>query len=110
MNYKGYIGKAEYDDENHIFSGTVINTKTVITFQGTTVDELEKEFRASVDDYLDWCREDGVDPEKPYSGKFNVRFTPELHQRAALGAGLLGISLNSFIERSVKDELKMINF
>ena len=69
MNYKGYIGKVEYDDENRVFSGRVVNTKTVITFQGRSVDELEKEFRLSVDDYLEWCKEDGVEPEKPYSGR-----------------------------------------
>ena len=45
MNYKGYIGKVEYDEENHIFSGEVVNTKTVITFQGTSVKEIEDEFR-----------------------------------------------------------------
>ena len=106
MNYKGYIGKVEYDDENRIFSGVVVNTKAVITFYGTSVEELEREFRTSVDDYIEWCKEDGVEPEKPYSGKFNVRFSPELHEEAAVGAKILGISLNSFIERSVRDELK----
>jgi len=57
MNYKGFIGTVEYDDKAHIFSGEVINTRTVITFQGTSVDEVEKEFKASVDDYLEWCKE-----------------------------------------------------
>ena len=47
MLYKGYIGKVEYDDECNIFSGMVINTKTVITFQGTSVDELVNEFHSS---------------------------------------------------------------
>ena len=109
MNYKGYIAKVEYDDENRVFTGSVINTKTVITFYGSSVDEIEKEFKASVDDYIEWCLEDGVEPEKPYSGKFNVRFTPELHQQAAVGAKMLGISLNSFVEKSVRDELKVIS-
>lgn len=109
MNYKGYIGTVEYDDENRVFTGSVINTRAVITFQGESVDEIEKEFRLSVDDYLSWCKEDGVEPEKPYSGRFNVRFTPELHQRAAVGAKMLGMSLNSFIEKSVKDQLNTIS-
>ena len=66
MNYKGFIGVVEYDENARIFSGEVINTRTVITFQGTTVDEIEQEFHASVDDYLEWCKEDGVEPEKGY--------------------------------------------
>ncbi len=109
MMYKGYVGVVEYDDENRVFSGSVVNVRTVITFQGSSVDELENEFRASVDDYLNWCKEDGIEPEKPYSGRFNVRFTPELHQRAAAGAKMLGISLNSFVEKSVKDELEVMS-
>ena len=109
MNYKGYIGKVEYDDENRVFAGSVVNIKSVITFQGSTVDEIETEFRASVDDYLEWCKEDGAEPEKPYSGKFNVRFTPELHRQAVAGAKILGISLNSFVEKSVRDELSAMN-
>ncbi len=108
MNYKGYVGSVEYDEENRVFTGTVINTRTVITFHGSSVDELEREFRASVEDYLQWCREDGIEPEKPYSGKFNVRFSPELHRRAAIGAKRLGLSLNSFVERAVEDELRTI--
>ena len=109
INYKGYIGQVEFDAENHIFSGTVINTRTVITFQGSSVKEIEKEFKASVDDYLEWCKEDNVEPEKPYSGNFTVRFTPELHQKLAVGAKVLGLSINGFIEKSVKDELKSID-
>jgi predicted HicB family RNase H-like nuclease len=55
MTYKGYEGLVEFDDEAHIFHGEVINTRDVITFQGSTVKELEKAFRDSVDDYLEFC-------------------------------------------------------
>ena len=106
MNYKGFIGIVEYDDEARIFSGEVINTRTVITFQGTTVDEVENEFHNSVDDYLNWCKEDGIEPEKPYSGKFNVRLTPLLHSQVAIAAKRLNMSLNSFVEKSLHDEIK----
>lgn len=108
MLYKGYIGKVEYDDECNIFSGMVINTKAVITFQGTSVDELVNEFHLSVDDYLEWCKKDGVDPEKPYSGKLNVRLKPATHQRAAIKAKTMGISLNGFIEKAVEDKLDIL--
>ncbi len=105
INYKGYIATIEYDEDARIFAGEVINTRSVITFQGSSVDEIEQEFHNSVDDYLEWCKEDGVEPEKPYSGRFNVRFEPVLHQRAAVAAKSMGISLNKFIELAVKDEL-----
>ncbi|NEX02836.1 Predicted nuclease of the RNAse H fold, HicB family [Pseudobutyrivibrio sp. NOR37] len=109
MNYKGYIGKVDFDDEQHIFTGEVINTRAVITFQGSSVKELEDEFKNSVDDYIEWCNKDGVEPEKPYSGKFNVRIYPQLHQRAAVGARILGMSLNSFMIKSLEDELELMH-
>lgn len=105
MNYKGFIGVVEYDDEAHIFTGEVVNTRTVITFQGTSVEEIENEFHASVDDYLEWCREDGIEPEKPYSGRFNVRLTPLFHGKVAAAARKLGLSLNAFVEKSLSDEM-----
>jgi len=105
MEYKGYIGKVDYDSDARIFSGSVVNTRTVITFQGQSVNELEMEFRNSVEDYLSRCKQDGVTPEKPYSGKFNVRIQPDLHQQAVITASGLNMSLNSFIEKSVRDEI-----
>ncbi len=106
MNYKGYIGKVEYDDEAGILSGIVINTRDVITFQGESVGEIRKAFEESVDDYLEWCKKDGITPEKPYSGKFNLRLSPEMHQRVAIQAKNKGMSLNRFIELAIEDELK----
>lgn len=108
MMYKGYIGTAVFDEENHIFSGEIVNTKTVITFQGETVTELEAEFKASVDDYLEWCKEDGIAPEKPFSGKLNVRFQPELHRQASIAAKMLNLSLNTFITNAVSEKLAHI--
>lgn len=105
MTYNGYIAKVEYDEDAQVFCGSVINTRTVITFHGTSVGELKKEFKASVDDYIEWCKEDGIEPEKPYSGKFNVRLSPELHERVAVKAALTGVSINSFVEKALRDEL-----
>lgn len=59
MRYKGYIGQIEFDSDAKIFHGEVIGIKDVITFQGTSVKDLEVAFRDSVDDYLAWCKERG---------------------------------------------------
>ena len=108
IEYKGFIGTVEFDSEAHIFHGEVINTKDIITFQGKSVKEIEKAFRDSVQDYLDWCKEEGVEPEKPYSGKFNLRLSPELHREVAITARKMHLSLNSFVEKAVRDELKKV--
>lgn len=65
MEYKGYVGRFEFEAEERIFHGEVIHTRDVITFQGTSVEELEQALRDSVDDYLAFCEERA--PEQPYS-------------------------------------------
>ncbi|MDR0910654.1 MAG: type II toxin-antitoxin system HicB family antitoxin [Spirochaetaceae bacterium] len=106
MQYRGYIGEVSYDSEARLFHGEVLNTHDVITFQGESVNEIEKAFHESVDDYLEWCREDGVSPEKPYSGHLNLRMSPELHREAAFTAKRQKLSINKFIERAVVDEIR----
>jgi predicted HicB family RNase H-like nuclease len=108
MEYKGYIGNVEFDPDKKIFHGEIINTRDVITFQGQSVEELESAFRDSIDDYLDWCKEEGVNPEKPYSGKFNLRLSPELHREVAINAKKMHLSINKFVEKALEDELKLI--
>ena len=107
MEYKGYIGEVDFDSEAHIFHGEIINTRDVITFQGKTVDEIEIAFQESVDDYIEWCLEEGVSPEKPYSGKFNLRLSPELHKEVAITAKKMKMSINKFVEKAVVDELTL---
>ena len=97
MRYKGYVGNVVYDDEAKIFHGDVIGLKDIITFQGTTVESLKQAFRDSVDDYLEWCKERGEKPEKMFSGKLNVRMSPDLHAQLTLEASKKGISLNELI-------------
>lgn len=66
MKYKGYVGLAEFDDEAKIFHGEVMNIRDIITFEGASTKEVELAFRNSVDDYLKWCKEDRVEPERPH--------------------------------------------
>ena len=70
LEYKGYIGDIDFDDSAEIFHGEVINTRDVITFQGTSVDELKKAFVDSVEDYLDFCEERNEEPDRPFSGRY----------------------------------------
>lgn len=98
MEYKGYIGVFEFDPEIDAFHGTVINTNDVITFYGKSVAELRKEMRVSIDEYLAFCREEGQQPEKPFSGKLLLRTSPELHRRVALEAARHRVSMNAYIQ------------
>ncbi|MBN2735418.1 MAG: type II toxin-antitoxin system HicB family antitoxin [Spirochaetales bacterium] len=109
MEYKGYIGEVQFDSESHIFHGEVINTRDVITFEGQTVSELEQAFKESIEDYISWCKEEGVNPERPYSGKFNLRISPELHKEIAVKAKKMNMSINKFVEKAVMDELSVLH-
>jgi predicted HicB family RNase H-like nuclease len=100
LEYKGYFGTVEADQGT--FVGRVAGLRDVITFVGSTFAEVEKAFRDSVDDYLDFCAKRGEQPDRPYSGKIPLRVSPEIHRRAALRAQAEGVSLNQWIARRIE--------
>jgi predicted HicB family RNase H-like nuclease len=102
LEYKGYIGVIEYDDQAGIFHGEVINLRDVITFQGECVDELRDALKDSVEDYLEFCADRGEEPEKPFSGKLPLRIDPELHRKIYIKAKSEGMSLNRWISEALK--------
>ena len=106
MEYKGYFAKVEFDDDDNIFHGEVINLRDIITFEGETVSELKQAFQGSVDDYLAFCTERSEEPEKPYSGKFVVRVEPELHKHITIEARKKGKSLNVWVKDAISKALK----
>ena len=105
LKHKGYTGYVVYDDEARIFHGEVVGLRAVITFQGTTVEEIEQDFKDSIDDYLDWCKERHKIPDKPFSGKLVLRIPPALHRSIFLSAKQEGKSLNRWIEDHLASSL-----
>jgi predicted HicB family RNase H-like nuclease len=105
LEYKHYRGVVEYIEDARIFHGEVLGTNDVITFQGTTPEEIETAFRESVDDYLAFCAERGEEPDKPYSGKFVVRIPSVLHRYVAEYAQSNGESINAVMLRALLDLL-----
>jgi len=95
MQYKGYEAQVEYDPDGEIFHGEVLHTRSVLTFQGRSVDELKQAFADTIEDYLAWCAQRGRAPERPYSGKFMIRIPPEQHRALAMEAARQGKSLNA---------------
>lgn len=102
MNYKGYSARVEFDDETMIFHGEVIGIRDVVTFQGKSVKEIEKAFHDSVDDYLDLCKERGKTPDKPFSGRFVVRVSPEIHRKVYVSAKKSGQSINAWLNKNLQ--------
>lgn len=98
MQYKGYVGKVELDSEAGILHGEVVGIKDVVTFEGKSVQEIERAFRQSIDDYLAFCKTRGEQPEKPFSGQFIVRVNSGLHRQLSTLARASGKSLNALVE------------
>jgi predicted HicB family RNase H-like nuclease len=105
MKYKGYEAIVEYDDLDRLFVGRVINTLDIIAFDGSSVEELENSFQAAIDEYLEDCQTQGKTPDKPFSGRFNLRISPDLHRQAAFKAEKEGISLNTLVEKALHNVL-----
>lgn len=100
--YKGYTGSVVFDDEADILHGEVLGIRDVVTFQARSVDELQKTFHASVDDYLAFCKERNEEPDRPFSGKLNLRLEPETHRRCAIQARRAHKSLNAWIVEALE--------
>jgi len=109
LDYKGYTGTIEYSTEDELLFGKVVGIKGLISYEGTTGSELESNFRATIDDYLADCKDDGITPEKPFKGSFNVRIAAELHRSLALTAMQLGTSQSLLVGESIRTYLATVH-
>jgi predicted HicB family RNase H-like nuclease len=105
LSYKGYIGSLRYSKEDKTFCGKIEMIRSLVTFEADNAADLESAFQEAVEDYLATCKEQGITPEKPFKGVFNVRIRPELHKAAYEEALRAGVSLNKFVESSIANAL-----
>lgn len=107
MKYKGYWAEIKYSDEDECFYGVVEGLKhSLITFEGTNVKELKKDFKDAIDYHLEYCKEHNQDPEKQAKGSLNVRLGVELHNKAKMKSIEKHISINELIKEAVNLYLK----
>lgn len=106
LEYKGYYAKVEYSSEDKVLFGKIEGINDLVNFESDSTEGIEKEFREAVDDYLEFCKEVGKEPDKVYKGTFNVRISPELHKKTALIALKNGDSLNRTIEKALEEYTK----
>ena len=102
LHYKGYSAKADYSAEDRIFYGTILGISDMVEFQSENAKDLEDEFHYAVDEYLEFCKEIGKEPQKEYNGLFNVRIPPELHRQLSQFAQAEGVSLNKAVEQAIR--------
>jgi predicted HicB family RNase H-like nuclease len=90
MNVDGYHAKIEYDEAADQFRGEILGISGGANFYGSSPDELRSKFKKSLEIFLEVCKEQGIEPRRQYSGKFNLRIPPELHEKLAMTAEVLG--------------------
>ncbi len=108
LSYKGYIGTVSFSEKDNVFFGKIEGINGLVNFEGESVHELKTAFYEAVDDYLEYCAEEGIEPHKSYSGSLNIRISPETHSRIAVLAKQAGISINAFIKSAVEKQVAMM--
>jgi len=113
MNYKGYYGSVQYNDEDRLFHGKLEFIRSLVSYEGTDTEGLRKAFEDAVEDYLDLCEEEGIEAEQPFAGSFNVRAGSDLHRRAVLFAREKGINpdrvVTEALEKYLSEENKLLS-
>ncbi len=106
MTYKGYIGSVNYSDKDQVFFGKIEGINGLVNFEGESVKELTTAFHEAVDDYLAYCEDEGIEPDKSYTGVLNVRLTPNIHRQIAMLALQAGISINAYIKDALEEKVE----
>lgn len=104
LKHKGYQGTVEVDFENNRLTGKVLHIKSLITYCGDNPDALRASFEEEVEDYLADCEALGVEPEKPFSGTFQVRTTPDVHKKLTIRAVECGVTFNKLVTGILETE------
>lgn len=108
MTYKGYTARIQYDERDNIFAGRILGIRAIISFHGETVAQLRAEFELAIENYLADCKQQGIHPEKPASGKLLLRVPPEIHGRALVAAQAAGKSLNQWATEVLQQAVQPI--
>ena len=105
MTVDGYRAKIEYDEELDLFRGEILGLNGGADFYGKTPKELRTEFKKSLHVFLEVCKEKGLEPRRNFSGKFNLRISPELHEKLAIEAQAQGKSINTLAQEAMQERM-----
>ena len=105
MTVDAYHAKIEYDEEIDLFRGEILGLNGGADFYGKNPKELRTEFKKSLHVFLEVCKEKGIAPRRQFSGKFNLRIPPELHERLAIEAQAQGKSINSLAQEALQERV-----
>ncbi len=105
LKYKEFEGSAELDMKRNVCRGKILYIDDAVTYESTSIQNLQNEFEEAVDDYIETCKQIGKDPQKSCRGQFNVRVSPELHRAATRRSIADDTSLNDVVCRALESYL-----
>jgi predicted HicB family RNase H-like nuclease len=105
IEINGYRAVVQYDPEIDMFRGEFVGLNGGADFYAKDIDNLRHEAETSLKVFLEMCAEDGVAPRKEYSGKFNLRVSPQLHAELVTRATADGKSLNQWVADALRESL-----
>jgi len=106
LEYRGYTGVFEFDATIMSFVGHVVDLRDDIYFEGSSVTDLRDSLVRAVDQYLRVCDQRGEQPDRPYSGRFNVRVEATTHRRISAAAAASGVSMNEWLTEVIESRLE----
>jgi predicted HicB family RNase H-like nuclease len=101
MTHKGYSASIEYSDEDACLVGHIFGINDIVGFHGDSVSEIKQAFIEAVDDYLETCDEEGLEPDIPFNGRLELSLPPDCYARLVTFAQKKGQSLNSLVIDSI---------
>lgn len=105
MHYKEYYGSVHFDEDDLVFHGKIEFIRASVSYEATNARGLKKAFHEAVNDYLELCEEQGIEPEQPFKGSLNVRLGSELHRKVAVAAAAHHMSTNKFIAKTLEQNV-----
>ena len=105
MTIDSYHAKIEYDEELDLFRGEILGLSGGADFYGKNPKELRTESKRSLQVFLEVCKEKGIEPKRHFSGKFNLRIPPELHEKLAIAAQAQGKSINTLAQEALQERV-----
>ena len=106
LEYDAFIGSVHFSSEDETFFGKLEGVNDLVTFEGSTVKELKRNFIEAVKDYKSLCKEKGKEAMKSFKGSFNVRIPPSMHMAVFIRAKRDGKNLNEFVQEALARELQ----
>lgn len=103
MTVDDFHAVIEFDPDLDLFRGEILGLNGGADFYGKSPKELRAEFKRSLQVFLEVCKQKGIEPRRHFSGKFNLRISPDLHEKLAIAAQAQGKSINALAQEALRD-------